>query len=274
MTKLLFLGSGSAFTVGADNFQSNMLLIQEDGKKLLIDCGSDIRFSLHAVGFSYLNITDVYISHLHADHVGGLEYIAMTTKFDPRCEKPSLYLSKELASELWERSLSGGMKSINGDINDLESFFVVHKIEQENRCFNWAGITFNLIKVIHVNNGYFIMPSYGLFFEVDCVKVLITTDTQFNLDGMVNLYEKADIIFHDCETSLYPSPVHAHYQELVSLPAKIKQKIWLYGYQPGKLPDAKKDGFLGFVKRGQVVDFSSLNNNFEKIIIYDNNRYL
>lgn len=27
MTKLLFLGSGSAFTVGADNFQANLLLM-------------------------------------------------------------------------------------------------------------------------------------------------------------------------------------------------------------------------------------------------------
>ncbi|MEM7589467.1 MAG: ribonuclease Z, partial [Myxococcota bacterium] len=30
-----------------------------------------------------------------------------------------------------------------------------------------------------------------------------------------------------------------------------------YHYNSGKLPDAKKDGFLGFVKRGQVFDFSN-----------------
>ena len=40
--------------------------------------------------------------------------------------------------------------------------------------------------------------------------------------------------------------------------AKIKNKMWLYGYQAGVLPDAKKDGFCGFVECRQVFDFSSL----------------
>ncbi|NET69497.1 MAG: ribonuclease Z, partial [Sphaerospermopsis sp. SIO1G2] len=31
--KLIFLGSGSAFTVGANNFQSNMLLVTEENHK-------------------------------------------------------------------------------------------------------------------------------------------------------------------------------------------------------------------------------------------------
>ena len=65
MTKLIFLGSGSAFTVGANNFQSNILLVTEQNHKLLIDCGTDIRLSLYAAGLSYLDITDIYISHLH-----------------------------------------------------------------------------------------------------------------------------------------------------------------------------------------------------------------
>ncbi len=93
MTKLIFLGSGSAFTIGVDNFQSNMLLVSDQRNKLLIDCGSDIRFSLYKAGFSHLDITDIYISHIHSDHTGGLEDIGFNTKFDSRCNKPNLYLS-------------------------------------------------------------------------------------------------------------------------------------------------------------------------------------
>jgi hypothetical protein len=44
---------------------------------------------------------------------------------------------------------------------------------------------------------------------------------------------------------------------LSALSAEIKRKMWLYHYQPGPLPDAEKDGFRGFVKRGQTFDFSN-----------------
>jgi ribonuclease BN (tRNA processing enzyme) len=254
--KLLFLGSGSAFTTGADNYHSNMLLINDRGDKLLLDCGSDIRFSLYDAGFSYTDITDIYISHLHADHVGGMEYIGLTTLFNPRCDKPKLYVSKDVASELWDRSLSGGMRDIGGNIADLNTYFELVKVDY-NGHFIWQNHKFNLVRVIHIHNGFNLMPSYGLFFEIEGVKVFLTTDTQLCLAENGQYYEEADIIFHDCETSEYPSPVHVSYDKLAQLPTKIKRKMWLYGYQPGALPDAKKDGFLGFVKRGQVFNFSN-----------------
>lgn len=254
MVKLLFLGSGSAFTVGADNFQSNMLLLGDRGNKLLIDCGSDIRFSLYEAGFSHLDITDIYISHLHGDHVGGLEYIGFSTKFDPRCARPNLYLSKEVGIDLWNKTLSGGMSSIDGELAEIDTFFQVNYIKPRG-SFIWNNITFDLKKVIHVDNGYYLMPSYGLFFQVNNFKILITTDTQLQTNVMRSSYLAADLIFQDCEIANYPTNIHAHYQQLANLPKQIKNKMWLYGYQPGNLPNARQDGFLGFVKRGQVFEF-------------------
>lgn len=71
--KMTFLGSGSAFTVGPDNYHSNVLL--EIGKdSLLIDAGSDLRHSLREQNRGYLDIKNVYITHLHGDHTGGLEW--------------------------------------------------------------------------------------------------------------------------------------------------------------------------------------------------------
>ncbi len=68
--RLIFLGTGSAFTL--ENYQSNMLVESPEGL-LLIDCGGDARHSLARQGWTALDITDIYISHLHADHIGGLE---------------------------------------------------------------------------------------------------------------------------------------------------------------------------------------------------------
>ena len=252
--KLLFLGSGSAFTVGANNYQSNMLLMDGSDRKLLIDCGSDIRFSLHDRGYSYQDITDIYISHLHADHVGGMEFIGLTTFFDPRCPKPNLYTSKDVAAELWDRCLAGGMQSIGNELADIDTFFNVHKVRR-NSYFVWNEIQFFLVRVVHIDNGYALMPSYGLFFTLGGQNIFITTDTQIAIEDIQEYYENADIIFHDCETARFPSSVHAHYQELVKLPERWREKMWLYGYQPGPLPDAKAGGFLGFVQRGQMFEF-------------------
>ena len=84
----------------------------------------------------------------------------------------------------------------------------------------------------------------------------MTTDTQFSPEQIKNFYDMADLIFQDCETGEFESGVHAHYNQLKTLPEKFKKKMWLYHYQDGELPDAKADGFLGLVKMGQVFDYN------------------
>lgn len=253
--KLVFIGSGSAFTVASGNFNSNMLLIDPDtGSKLLIDCGSDARHALHQLGYSYTDITDVYISHLHADHAGGLEWLALSTKFDPNCKRPNLYANHAVISDMWEKTLSGGMMTLQGVNASLRTYFNVHEIPA-NGGFDWCGIHFQTVQVVHVVNGYMLMPSFGLIFSIHGVRIFITTDTQFAPAQLYDFYDSVDIIFHDCETSPTPSGVHAHYRQLITLNPSLKAKMWLYHYNPGSLPDAKADGFCGFVERAQVFEF-------------------
>ncbi len=252
--KLTFIGSGSAFTVGANNYHSNMLLTNNDGQNLLIDCGSDARLALQELGLTYADINDVYISHLHADHVGGLEWLAFTHKFDPKCSKPNLYLCDKLVKKLWNHVLSGGLCSLQVEEATLHSYFNVNAIE-ENGNFNWQNLEFRIVQSVHFLSGFTIMPSYGLLFTLNGTRIFITTDTQFAPNQIMDFYKLADIIFHDCETTPYRSRVHAHYEELKTLPEELKKKMWLYHYNPGKLPSPQKDGFQGFVKKGQVFEF-------------------
>lgn len=132
--KLTFLGAGSAFTIGDNNYHSNMILENDRGDRLLIDCGSDVRFSLTEAGYTYRDIHHIYVSHLHGDHVGGLEWLAFSTKFDPSCDRPQLYLCDRLADLLWNKVLSGGLSSIQGQVAQLSTYFHVHPIK-ENASF-------------------------------------------------------------------------------------------------------------------------------------------
>jgi len=229
-----------------------MLLTADNGKKLLIDCGSDVRHALHEQGLSYLDIHDVYVSHLHADHVGGLEWLAFTTKFDPRCSKPCLHISSLLFDDLWDKSLKGGLSSIEGEEANIETYFDIDPIENE--IFSWNDMEFQLHETDHIISGSERQPSFGLYFKWKEKVFFITTDAKFSLESFKIPYEGADLIFQDCETAKCKSGVHAHYTELVNLPARYKEKMWLYHYQPDPLPNAVKDGFRGFVKKGQSFD--------------------
>lgn len=254
--KLIFLGSGSAFTVGANNFQSNMLIESDSKERLMIDCGTDARWSVHEAGFNYRDIDSVYISHLHADHTGGLEWLGFNRYFDPSCSKPTLYIPECYVAPIWDNILSGGLNSLDNEKASLSSFFRVTPIPNQG-SFTWLNVTFQLVETSHIHSKFSHMSSFGLYFTVQGVKIFITTDTQFLWNKYRKYYEDADLIFHDCETAKFPTHVHSHYEELLTLDPSIRKKIWLYHYNPGLLPDAQKDGFSGFVTKGQIFDFSN-----------------
>jgi ribonuclease BN (tRNA processing enzyme) len=253
--KLTFIGTGSAFAM--TNFQSNMLL-EDSGKRLLIDAGGDVRFALAKAGLGAKDVDALYISHLHADHIGGIEWLAFSRYFNPG-PRPELFINERLSHTLWENSLRGGMASHQGVVLTLDHFFSrVHRIET-NGSFRFGHTDCRLVQTVHYMDGYEIVPSYGLLLRVDnnpaAGEVFLTTDTQFAPSQIMDFYRRASIVFQDCETSPYKSGVHAHYTELKTLPDEIRAKMWLYHYQDGPLPDAPADGFAGFVKQGQVFEF-------------------
>lgn len=260
--KLTFAGVGSAFT-DQRYYQSNMVITADSGKRLLIDCGSDARFSLGELGCTNMNVgqwvDSVYLSHLHADHIGGLEWLGFCTYFNPDSPKPKLYIVDTLIDSLWD-SLKGGMRSHEGVCLTLDSFFDVKAI-QINQSFEFEQIGFKPIQTVHIMDGMRIVPSYGLLVDRFLThrrtggKIFITTDTQFCPRQIESFYKWADIIFHDCETYNFKSGVHAHYDDLRTLDKETKGKMWLYHYGPDPKQDPKQDGFLGFVTKGQTFDF-------------------
>lgn len=269
MAKLTFLGVGAAFA-GKELGQSNMIVESDSGKLLLIDCGSRCQDMLEDVcGIANKDlgkIDGVYISHLHGDHIGGMEWLALCTHFNPTIEgKPKLYCIEDLMHEMWDTSLKGGLSTIQGGEATLTTYFDCQPIKI-NSHFIWEGIAFTPVQTVHVVSGYRIMHCYGLMIERpeqfvrpgEHRRIFLTTDTQFCPEQLRDFYKQAHVILHDCETA-YRSRVHAHYDDLKTLPDEVKERMWLYHYNTtpevfeghGK---ARDDGFAGFVEKGQVFE--------------------
>ncbi len=263
-TTLTALGTGSAFTM--KNFQSNFILKRND-KHLLIDCGSDIRFSMQEQGLTYLDVDGVYFSHSHADHCAGAEWVAFCSYFDPRYKgKPKVFAERDLLKSLWDKTWSGGLEGLEGVEAHLSTYFDINPVPR-NGYFEWQEIKFDIVQSIHVSAKYSVLDSYGLMWtDPDTEqRVYITTDCQFCPEtSMKAYYKEADIILHDCETYQYRSGVHAHYESLRTLPDDIKAKMRLYHYQDNVVDDfdawqekAKADGFFGFLCKGDVLEFTN-----------------
>lgn len=277
--KLTVLGAGSAFSM--TQYQSNFLL-DFDGHKMLFDCGSDIRWALKEQGLGVNDIDSVYISHLHSDHIGGLEYLALNRFFNKNKPIPTLYISKYLVDDLWSNCLKGGLSTYEGKVLRLDDYFNVvpiipnasFEIESTKRDHKYWELT--PVQTVHIMSGYVIMNSFGLMIDSTFgprsslrdkhFKTYITSDTQYSPYQIRAFYEQADVILEDCETAPFKSHVHAHYEDLKQLEDKFKNKMWLYHYNdiPHRCADmdamqqmAKHDGFKGFLTQGQVIEEGS-----------------
>lgn len=277
--KIMFLGTGSAFTM--KNWQTNTL-IEEGGKYLLLDCGGDIRWALASKGLSYKDMDAIYISHLHGDHIGGVEYHAFCNYFDPSCEeKIQLIGNGDVVREAWTSSLRGGLKSIQGKEVLLQDYFDLQQVRKNGKIV-WQDITIELIQTIHIMDGNSFVYSYGLMItNKHGYKIFYTGDSQFAPDQLPTFYDKADLIIQDCETYPFKSGVHANYEDLATLTPDIKSKMLLQHYNDNILVDGltlldspkepiplkkeweervQKDGFheIGFIPRGYELEVGKM----------------
>lgn len=264
MLTLTFLGVGSAFS--KRNLHANALLevwsgdpgLQESpDDNLLIDFGATGPLALHRLkecsGFGYLGnhgvinypaIHHVLITHLHADHVGGLEELATLNRHSfalhESAEKhlPKIISSAEVLDDLWSHSLSGALGASLGGQARLEDYFQVTPVSGK-MDGSAAQITLldryevRFVRVDHIRmREPYDWPTFGLrFVDRDSGdSVFYSGDARFDPDRTQSIMNDARMIFQDVQLADTEEPVHALLSELRTLPVGVKQKMRLYHY--------------------------------------------
>lgn len=242
------LGTGNAF---AKKYYNTNSLWRTGSFTLMIDCGITAPRALYEANISINDLDAVLITHLHGDHVGGLEEIAFQSKFKWN-RKPLLYVPEKLVEPLWEHSLKGGFDDASKPT--LHDFFQVRTMKEREPVRIAEGLEVEIMQTDHVpgKDSYSLIINRNIFFSAD-----IKFDPQL-LEHM-HAKRQCRLFFHDCQLH-GPGAVHTTLDELLTLPSDIQEKIYLMHYEDDMEDFIGKTGAMKFIHQQQwyVIDEQGL----------------
>jgi len=246
---ILFLGTGSGFST----LPNTILLLNYRNSRILIDFGFTGLRQLRVNKISPDTIDALIITHMHSDHIGGIEMLSYILKFQFKKKLLIILPHFEFQFMLWD-ALKNSMKfSIHG-VMQMSDYFDVMIARRANKVSNlrFKSHNFTFIKTKHIPG----MLSFGVVFSMNNKRVFYTSDMVFDPELLLFVNKKytPSLIIHDCKTDSAEEGVHATYKQLRTLPQKLKRKMLLIHYDDNFLElNPEQDGFIGFARTGEYI---------------------
>jgi ribonuclease BN (tRNA processing enzyme) len=225
--EVIALGVGDTFS---EIHRPTALLLIRDGFHLAIDCPDMYRAVLRDAGrksgrvLDFANIDHFLITHVHGDHMNGIEGVAFFKHFVEN-KRVQLFSVPEVRDVIWDERLRGSMGRLwNGsEFRSLtfDDYFAFTPLE-------WAGVTtigpFN----IEVRRTQHHVPTCAVRIEAKGRVFGYSSDTAFDPE-LIHFLEPAHFIIH--ETNF--GPAHSPYASLAGLSVELRHRMRLVHYPDG-----------------------------------------
>jgi ribonuclease BN (tRNA processing enzyme) len=212
---LHFLGTGAAHAV---ELGSSAVVVERDGRPLLlVDCGPD---TLDRYVAAYgAPPPALYVTHVHMDHVAGMERLFFRLWFDEGLRgRTRVYLHAGLLPWLQGRVADYPGALAEGGVNYWEAFHLIPCT----RGFWHAGEWFDVFPTRHHVQG----TSYGLALRGSFV---YTGDTRPVPEALALHGARGELIAHDC--GVVGNPSHTGVDDLErEYPEEVRARMALYHY--------------------------------------------
>lgn len=196
--QLRFLGSGDAF--GSGGRYNTCMFVETEQTAFLIDCGASSLIAMKRFGVHPNDVDTILVTHLHADHFGGLPFFILDAQLLSKRQTP---LTIAGPPGLRERLLKAQDLFFPGSAGTSQRFKLQVREMQPGAVTTLAGLTVTPHEVHHDGDA----PFFALRIEVDGRTIAYSGDTEWS-DALVTAAQDTDLFI--CEAYFYDKPVKLH----------------------------------------------------------------
>jgi ribonuclease Z len=170
-------------------------LVEANGEKLLFDVGPGTNQRLYQSGVNPKDLSTIFLTHLHSDHIAGLPDLWMT---------PWFLLGRDHGLELWgpegTEQMVQGMRAMFGHdlnarvnkFNPIENLAIQIHLVSDGVVFEKNGVSVTAFTVEHADGN----PAFGYRIDYNGHRVLLSGDTTLN-ENVIKQGMGADLIIHN-----------------------------------------------------------------------------